>query len=99
THDGDYLYTTPTNNTHFSAVRRSIWVSEIRPIVERAAWPRTEIWDIGQMPSVFEELGLERHRLGFELGDNMTLGIGVNDFLRLRELMPNASFVDGSPVV
>ena len=27
---------TPTNNTHFSALRRSIWVSEILPIIERA---------------------------------------------------------------
>ena len=99
TPDGDYLYTTPTNNRHFNTIRRSIWVREIRPIVERAPWPRTEIWDIGQMPAAFEELGLARGRLGFELGDNMTLGIGVNDFLRLRELLPHAAFVDGSPVI
>src|SRR3954466_704453 len=25
THNGDYLYSTPTNNTHFSALRRSVW--------------------------------------------------------------------------
>ena len=27
TQDGDYLYTTPTNNRHFNTIRRSIWVS------------------------------------------------------------------------
>ena len=99
TAEGDYLYTTPTNNTHFNTIRRSVWVGEIRPIVERAPWPRTEIWDVGQMPRVFEELGLATARLGFELGDNMTLGIAVNDFLRLRELLPRAALVDGSTVV
>lgn len=99
TADGDYLYTTPTNNRHFNTVRRSVWVSEIRPIVERAPWPRTEIWDIDQFQGVFEELELARGRLGFELGDNMTLGIGVNDFLRLRDLLPDASLVDGSAVI
>jgi Xaa-Pro aminopeptidase len=99
THSGDYLYMTPTNNRHFNTTRRSIWVTEIRPIVERSAWPRTEIWDIEQMPRAFAELGLERGRLGFELGDNMTLGIGINDFLRFRELLPNAQLVDGGPVI
>jgi len=99
TQDGDYLYSTPTNNTHFSALRRSIWVSEIRPIVERAPWPRTEIWDVEQIGDAFRVLGLERARLGFELGDNMTLGIGVHDYLRLRDLLPDAAFVDASAVV
>jgi Xaa-Pro aminopeptidase len=99
TQDRDCLYTTPTNNTHFSSVRRSVWVSEIRPIVERAPWPRTEIWDIAQIADAFRELGLERARLGFELGDNMTLGIPVNDFFRLRELVPGAAFVDAGPAV
>jgi Xaa-Pro dipeptidase len=99
TPDGDYLYSTPTNNTHFNTLRRSVWVSEIRPLVERAPWPRTEIWDVAQMARAFADLGLDRGRLGFELGDNMTLGISVNDFLRLRELVPDASFVDAGPVI
>ncbi len=99
THAGDYLCMTPTNNRHVNTTRRSVWVTEIRPIVERSAWPRTEIWDIEQIPPVFAELGLERGRLGFELGNNMTLGIGVNDFLRLRELLPNAQCIDGSAVI
>jgi len=99
TQDSDCLLSTPTNNTHFSALRRAVWVSEIRPIVERAPWPRTEIWDIAQIADEFRALGLDRARLGFELGDNMTLGISVQDYLRLRDLLPHAAFVDAAPVV
>lgn len=100
TNTGDYLYMTPTaGGEHFNTTRRSTWVSTIRAIVERVEWPRCEIWDIQQMPGVFAELGLETGRLGFELGDCMSLGLSVNDFLRLRELMPRARFLDASPVV
>lgn len=99
TPDRDVLLSTPTNNTHFSALRRSIWVTEILPIIERAPSPRTEIWDIVQIADTFRELGLAGSRLGFELGDNMTLGISVNDFLHLRELLPGAAFLDASPVI
>ena len=96
----DYLYMTPTAcGEHFSTTRRSTWVTHIQAIVERAHWPRYEIWDIRQMPWVFGELGLERGRLGFELGDCMTMAINFQDFVRLRELMPQAQLVDGSPVV
>ncbi len=62
-------------------------------------WPRREIWALEQMPRIFAELGLERGRLGFELGDCMTLGINTNDFLALRELMLRAQLVDGSTVI
>lgn len=100
THDGDYLYMTPTGGgEHFNTTRRSTWVTHIRAIVERAEWPRWEIWGLQQVPQIFAELGLSRSRLGFELGDCMTLGISVNDFLRLRELMPHAELVDASPVI
>jgi Xaa-Pro aminopeptidase len=100
THAGDYLYMTPTGGgEHFNTTRRSTWVTHIRAIVERFEWPRHEIWDLQQMPQIFAELGLKRGRLGFELGDCMTLGITVSDFLRLRDLMPGAQLVDGSPVI
>jgi len=100
THDGDYLYMAPTTaGEHFNTTRRSTWVSTIRAIVERAPWPRHEIWGLDQMPGVFADVGLRRGRLGFELGDCMTLGISVHDFLHLRELMPTAHLVDGSAVV
>ena len=70
TPDDDCLYMTPTaGGEHYNTTRRSTWVSQIRGIAERAEWPRTEIWDVRQLPSIFADLGLERSRLGFELGD------------------------------
>ena len=99
TPDADYLYTPPTNNHNLNTQHRATWVTEIRPLVERGVWPRLETWGIDQMPGIFASLGLDRKRLGFELGDNMTLGISTNDFLRLQELMPGARFVDGSAVI
>jgi len=101
THDRDVLFMTPTAaGEHFNTTRRSTWVSEIRGIVERADAPgRVEIWALEQMPLFLADLGLSRGRLGFELGDCMTLGISVLDFLRLKELMPKADFVDGSSVI
>ena len=99
TPDRDYLYMTPTNNHNFASARRGTWVSEVREIVERTEWPRVEIWGLAQMPGIFADLGLARSQLGFELGDTMTLGLCVNDFLRLRELMSTAALVDASPVI
>ena len=99
TQSRDVLFMTPTaGGEHFNTTRRSTWVSEIRSIVERADPPRLEIWDLRQIPVIFETLGIATGRLGFELGDCMTLGIAVNDFLELRELLPSAELVDGSPV-
>ncbi len=96
----DYLYMTPTSaGEHFNTTRRSTWVTHIRSIVERAPWPRHEIWALEQMPRIFADLGLQRGRLGFELGDCMTLGISINDYLRLRDLMREAEFVDASAVI
>jgi Xaa-Pro dipeptidase len=99
TPDDDYLYMTPTNNHNFASARRGTWVSQVREIVERTEWPRVEIWGLGQMPGIFAELGLARSRLGFELGDTMTLGLSVNDFLQLRELMAGAQLVDAGPAI
>src|SRR5262245_45835628 len=95
----DYLYMTPTNNHNFASARRATWVSHVREIVERTEWPRVEIWGLGQMPGIFAELGLDRSRLGFELGDTMTLGLSVNDFLALRERMAGAELVDAGPAI
>lgn len=98
--DRDVLIMTPTAiGEHFATTRRSTWVSQIRGLAERAPWPRHEIWALEQMPDIFADLGLDAGRLGFELGDCMTLGLSVNDFLRLRELLPRAALVDGSAVI
>jgi len=99
TPDSDTLFMTPTAaGEHFNTTRRSTWVTQIRGIVERTDGSRAENWDIAQMPTVFQGLGLAHARLGFELGGCMTLGLSVEDFLRLRELLPQAQLVDGSSV-
>jgi Xaa-Pro aminopeptidase len=96
----DYLLMTPTTNgEHLNTTRRSTWVTHLLPLVERAEWPRVELWDIRQIPAIFARLGLSSARLGFELGDCTTLGLTVNDFLALRELMTRAELVDGSSVI
>ena len=100
TRDGDYLSMTPTAcGEHVNTTRRSVWVSNIRGIVEASEWPRAEIWDVRQLPGIFVDLGVSRGKLGFELGDCMTLGMAVHDFLTLRDLMPAARFVDASPSI
>ena len=100
-HERDVLLMSPTAaGEHFNTTRRSTWVREIRGIAERTEAPdRVEIWALEQMPAVFDDLGLAGGRLGFELGDCMTLGLSVLDFLRLRDLMPRAELVDGSAVI
>ena len=100
TPDRDVLLMTATaQGEHFNTTRRATWVSDIRAVVERADPSRWETWDLAQMPPIFAELGLRNGRLGFELGDCMTLGLSVNDFLRLRDLMPAARIEDASPVI
>jgi len=100
TPNDDCLLMTPTTaGEHMNTTRRSTWVSTILPLSERSAWPRAEIWDIDQIPEILARLGLASGRMGFELGDCMTVGLSVNDLLRLRELMPRAQIVDGSKVI
>ena len=100
TDQDDYLCMPPTTaGEHMNTARRVTWVSTILPIVEKTEWPRAELWDLRQMPQIFKRIGLERARLGFELGDCMTLGLSYNDFNTLKTLMTEARFVDASPVV
>jgi Xaa-Pro aminopeptidase len=96
----DCLFMPPTTGgEHFSTTRRSTWVTEISGIAERSEWPRWELWDVAQIPELFVELGVDRGRLGFELGDCMTLGISVGDFVRLRDLLPHAELLDAAPAL
>jgi Xaa-Pro aminopeptidase len=100
TADDDYLCMTPTTaGEHMNTTRRATWVTNIWPIVERTEWPRAELWDIRQMPQIFARMGLTRGRLGFELGDCMTMGLSFNDFVMLKTLMLEARLVDASPVI
>jgi Xaa-Pro aminopeptidase len=96
----DYLFMTPTTaGEHMNTTRRTTWVTHILPIVERAESPRVELWDLGQIPQIFQRLNLARGRLGFELGDCMTLGLSVNEFLALQSMLPDARLVDASSVI
>lgn len=100
TGDDDYLCMTPTTaGEHMHTTRRATWVTNIWPIVERTEWPRAELWDVRQMPQIFARMGLTRGRLGFELGDCMTMGLSYNDFTLLKTLMHEARLVDASPVI
>jgi Xaa-Pro aminopeptidase len=101
TEDRDVLFMTPTAaGEHFNTTRRSTWVTEIAGIAERTDVPnRVEIWALEQIPMFLADLGVSSGQLGFELGDCMTLGLSVLDFLRLRDLMPRARLVDGSSVI
>ena len=49
--------------------------------------------------AVLEERGLAAAVIGIELGRDTLLAIPVNDFLRLREELPRARFVESGPVV
>jgi Xaa-Pro dipeptidase len=100
TETDDYLVMTPTTaGEHMNTTRRTTWVTHILPIVERVEWPRVELWDLEQIAQLFTRIGIDRGRLGFELGDCMTLGMSVKDFLRLQTLVPNARLLDASPVI
>jgi ectoine hydrolase len=96
----DYLFMTPTTaGEHMNTTRRVTWVTHILPIMERVAWPRVELWCLEQIPQLLTQIGVARGRLGLELGDCMTLGMSVHDFLRLQTLLPDARFLDASPVI
>jgi Xaa-Pro aminopeptidase len=100
TDSDDYLFMTPTTaGEHMNTTRRTTWVSHILPLVERVEPPRVELWDLAQIPQIFARLGVSRGRLGFELGDCMSIGMSVNDFLALRAMLPDARVVDASPLI
>lgn len=100
TETDDTLFMTPTTGgEHMNTTRRSTWVTNILPLVERVPWPRVELWDLAQIPVIFARMGIARGRLGFELGDCMTLGLSVNDYLALQSLLPGAKLVDAAPLL
>lgn len=50
------------------------------------------------VPQTFKELGLERARIGCEIGEFQRLGISYNDFMAIQRAMPAAGFVDASGI-
>ncbi len=101
TMDDDYLYLTPTHGgENLNTARKRTWVTNIGSVVERHEdKDRLEQWGLEWMTRAFKELRLDKARLGWELGDCQTLGISYNDLNEFRRLMPEAHFLDGSPVL
>jgi Xaa-Pro aminopeptidase len=101
THNEDYLLMPPAmEGEHLNAARRGTWVTNIRSVVERFEWlPRYEIWDVKRMAEAFRDIGLWKSRIGWELGDCQVLGLSYNDYNHLKELMPEARFVDASMIL
>jgi Xaa-Pro aminopeptidase len=68
------------------------WVAEVRPF--------RGFVDIGvrELRQAFEDLGLSRGVIGAELGRGCRLGMPHDDFVRLREGLPQARFVDAADI-
>lgn len=73
------------------------WVQDRRiyPEVPFTPEPRVD-WGVAD---ILRERGLEKGRLGIELGRETWLGIPVVDYELLREQVPGAHFIDSAPVV
>ena len=99
--DDDYLFLSPTMGGEvLNTARKRTWVRNIGNVVERhEKKDRFEIWGVEWMVKAFRELKLEKARLGWELGDCQSLGVSYNDFLEFNRLMPEAKFIDASPML
>jgi Xaa-Pro aminopeptidase len=101
TPDDDYVFVSPTMGGEvLNTTRRRTWVTHIRNVVERHGQRgRVEIWSVAWMVSALTELGLASARLGWELGDCQVLGISYRDFAAFQRCLPDATFLDASPVL
>ena len=102
TMDNDFLYMPPgLGGEHLNYTKRRTWVSNVRSVIERHLedMDRIEIWSIEYITKELSALGLAKARLGWELGDCQTLGISHIDFNEFKRRMPDAKFLDASPVL
>lgn len=74
------------------STRRETWIKDVRVYRILTKAPFTLIKE------VFEELGLASGRIGAELGFEQRLGLSYNDFIRLKQELPRANFVDASHI-
>jgi len=72
------------------STRRETWIKDVRIYRTLTRAPLALIKD------AFNELGLASGRIGAELGFEQRLGASYNDFLRLKQELPRANFVDAS---
>ena len=73
------------------------WVDD-RHIYPEVPFNTDERVDWG-IRAVLEDRGLANGTIGIELGRETWLGIPYNDFMRLREDLPNVRFVESGPVI
>lgn len=69
------------------------WISDIRTFHRLSHAPLEGIIQ------AFRDAGIRSGRIGAELGPDMSLDIPVEDFLRLRQLLPEFEFVDAGQVL
>ncbi len=72
--------------------RTETWVEDVRGYVD-VPFPASLVTE------TLRDLGLERGRVGCELGDNQRLWMSFRDFEAVRSGLPDASFVDASDVL
>ena len=74
--------------------RHDSWVEDIR------VYPSTRLEaGVATLTEVIREKGLDRGRIGAELGGVLYMRMPTEDFARLRRNLPDAVFVDAAPVL
>jgi len=91
----------PVAITHIALLDQTKVDSAVKDI---RAYETSESIPLGAAPvkmiaDTLVELGLGGSTLGFELGLEQRLGFPVGDYLKLRSLLPEANFADGSEVL
>jgi len=72
------------------AARKDSWIEDVRGYMRLSELPFDIISD------VFQGLGIDKGRIGAELGYEQRLGISYNDFTQVQSILPKCKFVDAS---
>ncbi len=91
--EGEPVAVVPTGNA--PGFRATSWITDVQ------TWPAPRPADDGVSLVVAAIRGRVRPggRVGAEIGPEMRLGMPVADFLRVRDALPDRTFVDASPVL
>jgi Xaa-Pro aminopeptidase len=73
--------------------RKESWVADIRTYTAMQSAP------VDLIKSVFGEKALTSAKIGAELGREQRLGLSYNEFMKIKEGLPNARFMDASGVL
>jgi len=74
------------------STRRETWIEDVSIYRNLTEAP------FALIKEVFEELGLTGKKIGAEFGYEQRLGLTYNDFLKLKQELPRANFVDASHI-